>query len=270
MPRIRCPNCGATINLEERRELDYKIILSSMQTGSRTFTDLLKSTGLPRKTLSLRLTTLCNSGLIVKDGGYRLNAVTNLGKWGKKMVLVDGRPLLLKPSIFTRRNVLLILMLLVIGIPIATNVLAMINPPPPPPPPQPSYIGTLKVDINVYNSTDLFAWQAMIKFNSSELVYIEAVEGNFLKARAPYGTLFLNASDIAPGKLLVFGTQYGRYNVDVPGVSGTGTLATITFGYKSETYELPKIVYESGFETFLFDSNLKYTEGMLALELTEG
>lgn len=73
MPQIRCPKCGTTINLENRKGVDFSMILNALQRSPKTFTDLLHLTGLPRKTLSLRLKCLCDSGTIVKDGGYRIN-----------------------------------------------------------------------------------------------------------------------------------------------------------------------------------------------------
>jgi hypothetical protein len=44
-----------------------------LQKGPQSFTYLLKTTGLPRKTLSLRLNYLRASGAISKNGGYSLN-----------------------------------------------------------------------------------------------------------------------------------------------------------------------------------------------------
>lgn len=266
MPQIRCPNCGTNINLESRRELDYRMIMSTIEKGPKSFTDLLKTTGLPRKTLNVRLTALRDSGVIVKDGGYRLSGAPYLEKWGNKMRLSEGRPLA-KPSFFTRKNVLIALMLLVIAGPIAANVSAMLFRASPPPPPPSEYIGTFMMDIKIDDVTDLFAWQTDIHFDQSELVFVDAIEGSFLNASAPYGTNLVFADDGSPGELLVFGCILG---MNVPGVGGTGTLATITFGYKSSNYQLPTIVYGDYFETFLWNSNLKDTEGTLALEIREG
>lgn len=72
-PQITCPHCGNTINLENRKEVDFEKITYALNNSSKTFTELLEITNLPRKTLSLRLKDLCNSGSIVKDGGYRLS-----------------------------------------------------------------------------------------------------------------------------------------------------------------------------------------------------
>ena len=264
MPRIRCPNCGTSINLESRRELDYRMVLSGMQKGSKTFTSLLKTTGLPRKTLCMRLAALRDSGVIIKDGGYRLNGSASLEKWGVKMKSIESQPLT-KPSLLTRRNTIIMLMVLVLTVFIAANGWAMLSTPrPPPSPPAPLYIGEFKMDIKIYNSTDVFAWQAVICFNPSELGFRESLEGSFLSANAPYGTVFVFANDTRPGELLVFGSLLG----DVPGVSGEGTVATITFGYKTEIYELPEIVgVRRARSTHIWNTDLIDTEGILKLEI---
>jgi len=267
MPRIRCPNCGTTIDLESRRELDYKMILNSVQKDSKTFTDLLKITGLPRKTLSMRLTALRDSGIIVKDGGYRLNGSAPLGKWGKIMESPESQ--LSKPSFFTRKNVLITLMLLVIAVPIGTSVLGMLTSyqPPPAPPPEPPYIGTFKMELKISDAKDLYIWQVTIHFNSSQLVVVEEeiAEGNFFtQTNPPHGTIFtFDVDKKRPGTFSLLGSLLG----DVSGVNGSGTLAIVTFGYKSASYDLPRIVYDDVFETTLLDSNLQRTTGTLALEL---
>lgn len=270
MPQIRCPNCGTSINLENRRELDYKTILSVIQKGSSTFTELLKNTGLPRKTLSMRLSALCDSGIIVKDGGYRLNGTVQLGKWGKIMDSTENQPLG-KTSFFTKRNILITMMLLVIAVPIAANVFATLINSPPPPQQAPLYIGTFKAYVKVTDVTDLFAWQAVINVDSSQLVVVDAVRGDFLKAKAPDGTTFQWADETTnpdtPNILLVGDSLLG---MDIEGVSGTGTLAIITFGYKTKSYALPEILYgpDHVFETALLDSNLAYIQGYtLTLEI---
>jgi PKD repeat protein len=73
-PQITCPHCGSTINLENRKEVDFEKIMYALDKSPRTFTELLTITNLPRKTLSIRLKELCTSGSIVKDGGYHLNS----------------------------------------------------------------------------------------------------------------------------------------------------------------------------------------------------
>ena len=50
MPRIMCPNCGLTISLEERRNLDFNLIKDATRKKPTSFTKLLHITKLPRKT----------------------------------------------------------------------------------------------------------------------------------------------------------------------------------------------------------------------------
>lgn len=85
-PQITCPHCGSTINLENRKEVDFEKITYALNGSTKTFTELLEVTNLPRKTLSLRLKDLCASGTIIKDGGYRLGAsfVPNRTTYGTK------------------------------------------------------------------------------------------------------------------------------------------------------------------------------------------
>jgi len=247
------------------------MILSGMQKSSKTFTDLLKITGLPRKTLSMRLTALCDSGVIVKDGGYRLNGSSRVENCGGKMDLPESQALT-KPSFFTRRNVIITLMLVMIAVPIAANVSAMLFSSPSPPQPEPQYIGTFKAYIKVSNVIDLFAWQVVIYADSLELIVVDAVEGNFLKANAPYGTTFMLADHMTnpdiPNTLLVGDSLLG---MDIPGVNGAGVLAIITFGYKSENYTLPKIIFDHKmYETLLLNSYKEHIqEYTLTIEIED-
>jgi|GEM_PF-3592686 len=84
MPQITCPKCGTTINLENRKNIDYGKILNALQKNPKTFTELLKSTCLPRKTLSLRLKALRNSGIITNNGGWHLNGASLLDMPGTR------------------------------------------------------------------------------------------------------------------------------------------------------------------------------------------
>jgi hypothetical protein len=47
MPQVRCPNCGFTTNLENRKKMDFELIKSAAKRSPRTFTDLLYVTKLP-------------------------------------------------------------------------------------------------------------------------------------------------------------------------------------------------------------------------------
>jgi len=72
-----CTNCGTTINLENRREIDFDLIKNAAKKKPLTFTQLLHVTRLSRKTLSLRLKELCSNGTLVKNEGfYELNGAS--------------------------------------------------------------------------------------------------------------------------------------------------------------------------------------------------
>ncbi|MEM2915249.1 MAG: PKD domain-containing protein [Candidatus Bathyarchaeia archaeon] len=128
MPRIRCPNCGLTIDLESRKEVDFSQIFNALKGKERTFTELLHITHLPRKTLSLRLKALCKQGLIVKDnGGYRLmgswtSEPYRISKVGEKMEKIYNS---LKNHYLT--IALVLCLLTYIGVPIMVHALGWLN-----------------------------------------------------------------------------------------------------------------------------------------------
>jgi len=254
MPQITCPNCKTTINLENRKQTDLALITSALRSKPRTFTELLRLTYLSRKTLSLRLRELCDSGVIVKDGGYRLNG-TSINIIGERMNLLNGPGL--KRMLQTRKNVILGLLLLIIGLPLVFQVSAMLFLLPPSPPP-PSYHGAFKIQIKVSDVTDLYAWQIKMSFDPNELVYVSWVAGNLINPEYPFK---VNASDLQPGTLLLGATLAGH----IPGVSGSGILAEITFGIKEEDYQRPRIVHDGS--TFLISSHGERIQGTLSVEL---
>jgi PKD repeat protein len=131
-PQITCPHCGNTINLENRREVDFEKIMYALDKSPKTFTELLAITSLPRKTLSIRLKELCSSGSIIKDGGYHLNSLTKptnkiLGKRignGK----MNGTMLHIGKNVQWIPAALIVCLVLV-----AFGSAAMLSPPPPAP-----------------------------------------------------------------------------------------------------------------------------------------
>jgi len=182
-----------------------------------------------------------------------------------------------KPTFFTRRNTLVLMMLVLLSVTIGVGVSAnLFNPPPPQPTLEPfdlgtfteqNHTGTFQMKLKIYSAEDLYAWQVMIYFNASELVFVEATEGDFLaQANAPGGTVGLLINDMIdrPGKLLVGSSLTGE---NTPGVSGNGILATITFGSISEDYKLPYIEYKDNIHsTYLLDSSLTTFQGDVKLE----
>ena len=276
MPRIRCPNCGTSINLETRRETDLSLILNSLRSGPKTFTQLLRATRLPRKTLSLRLKDLVNSEAIVNDGGYRLNGALPSDL---------RRKMNMKRSFqFSRKNMMLTLLILCMGILLAQAYgQYMFAPSPPLPPPLPTITETFEVNIMIYDVTDLWSWEARVVFDPNVLIVTNVVEGPFLEENGG-NALFMAATKIVKG---IFSD--GTLSTDDPltyimndeaysnsvllggtltrgaqGVSGRGVLATVTFGVIEEGSRNLKIE-----DDLALDVNINKLEGYTLAPETE-
>lgn len=256
MPQITCPNCGLTINLENRKEIDFDLIKNAAKKQPKTFTELLHITRLSRKTLSLRLKELCSDGMLIKSKGlYRLNGAAKFK---------DSNRLLGKafPSIFTERRMrtasMLIAFLLCSSV--SGYVLAMILMPSQENP-EPMIIGDFPATLEVTDVKNLYAWQVIIIFDSSELAVMETTPGGFLGEEFPF---FVSATDIGEGILLLGGTLVKG---DVP-KSGSGRLANIVFGYYTGEYIEPEIVLDQErFETYLIDSKGSLIDADLKLTI---
>jgi len=263
MPQITCPNCGLTINLENRKEIDVDMIKDATKREPKTFTELMHITRLPRKTLSLRLKELCETGALVKEEGlYQLNGASEPGK-SFYMNFKGG----FSRKLDKRLRIGLMLVSLAICFSASGYVFAMIVQPAivAPPAPKPVIIGSFSMDLTVSNVQDLYAWQALVTFNGSELKVLNVAQGNFLTPLGfPY---FFNATWMGDDVLMVGGTA----QADMPGESGSGKLATVVFGYYATEYKLPKIASEAYYEeTFLLDSQLSQIplEGQTKLALS--
>ena len=68
MPQVTCPNCGMTINLENRREIDFGLIKNATGKHPRTFTELLHITKLSRASVLMLIAFL----LFSSASGYVL------------------------------------------------------------------------------------------------------------------------------------------------------------------------------------------------------
>lgn len=218
MPQIRCPNCGASIDLESRRNTDFNLIVGALKEKPRTFTELLKMTYLPRKTLSLRLKELIKSGVIVKDRGYHLNGACPSKEWNGK----------LKTHLtLDKKRVLLLLLVFTIGIPVGAQVYATLFAPLPPS--EPIIKDTFRANIVVHDVIDVYGWQVGVRFDPNALVVINVTEGDFLGVEPPF-PVWTEHSFITPsseGAVLI----YASYRGQVPGTPrSSGTLATIEFG----------------------------------------
>lgn len=248
MPQITCPNCGTTISLENRREVDFALIRNATNRRPRTFTELVNITKLSRKTLNIRLKELCAEGILTKEEGmYKSNGASGLGNNGGH--LMKGLSRVFDDK---RMRTGLMLIALLTAFSVSGYVLAMIVPPFTYIEPQaaPKPIGSFTMALVVSNVKDLYAWQAVITFNSTQISVVEAQAGDLMKGEFP---LFSNSTDTNSGLLLLTETLEGNAN----GKTGSGTLATITFEYYVNQYKLPSLADQNAvFGTWLEDSSL--------------
>jgi len=167
MPEIRCPKCGITINLKKRKEIDFKLILNALKSRERSFSELLRMTGLPRKTLSLRLTELNKEGVIFKDKLYHLN----------KQNAIQLESKLPKIRFLENKRTIALLLFLMITLSTTTGfVLAMFSQPSRM---EPEPIGYVTTVIKVNNVTDVYGWQIGLRFNASNMKVISISPGHF-------------------------------------------------------------------------------------------
>jgi hypothetical protein len=237
-PQIRCPNCGITINSENRRKIDLSMIVRAVQKKPQSFTDLLKMTKLPRKTLSIRLKDLVGMNIIKKNGLYYLNEEADT----KELVNVQ------KPPIVIRRKVLLALLVLAVMAPVSLQAYAMFQANLFAPP-QPVVKGYFTATLYIANVQDLYGWSAVISYDSDHTNWIEILPGSI--DELPYA---LNNTFPEMGLLLVGNTLIG----DDPGitVSDRAPLISIKFAYYSEDYTEPSLLSEYLWhETKLLNSN---------------
>lgn len=264
-PQITCPHCGSTINLENRKEVDFEKIMYALNSSPKSFTELLEITSLPRKTLSLRLKDLCNSGSIVKDGGYRLGTSFQPNK-RTYTTKRDGNGKMNGSILHMGKNVQWIPAALIVCLAVvAFGSAIMLTPPSPrtstlaptlPTFPAPAtatmiYVDSLQgqyqvgdtITLNVMISdvTDLFAWQAGMNFNPAVLECItRPAPPNIAPPNATATTVLVEGA---------FLRQNGGATIWFPGTvengviiphgstltspaapaSGSGVLATVTF-----------------------------------------
>jgi len=82
---------------------------------------------------------------------------------------------------------------------------------------------TFFIDIKISDVSDLYGWEFKLGWNPDLLNVVNVIEGNFLKQGGL--TFFWQIINNAEGYILVDCTLLGN----VPGVSGSGTLATVKF-----------------------------------------
>ncbi len=232
MPQIRCPNCGMTISMKNRKEIDLELITHAVQSGPKTFTYLLHATKLPRKTLSLRLKEVCEGGRILKrEGVYMLNG----------MKITENR----STAYFKKFSAMpydkkiragILLALLIISTPIAAQALAsLFRTSPPPAEPEPVIIGNFKMILEIHDVSNLYAWQVCIAYDKVQVKVTVIDAGDFPDTTVPG---IYNYTNSEKGYVLVGDSLIGKS----PGWSGSCRLAAITFGYYVDTYAIPEIV----------------------------
>ncbi len=238
-----------TISLKNRKEADLQMITNAVRNGPKTFTYLLHTTKLPRKTLSLRLKELCEGGMMSKDEtGYVLNgAPVFASRIGGAFKRFSSMP--------TDKRVRagILLALLIVSMPVAAQVLAQLfnaptgEPQVPAVVNPPTVIGSFTMILNVQNVNDLYFWQVAIGFNPEEIKVVSVTPGVFPESEYPG---MLTSADNKNG-LLIVGDFLLR---PAAGWTGSGRLATIVFGYFVDGYSLPEITMEASQETLLLDS----------------
>ena len=264
-PQIRCPNCGTSINLKNREETDFNMILGALKSRQRTFSDLLRTTKLPRKTLSIRLKQLAEKHLIIKDEGYILNGE-------RSFIVKKEEAFSRKFTNFDRKKLLITMLLIGITLPTGATVLATIFKAPEPEPIKP--LGSFIVTAEVLNASDVYGWQVIVRFDDQRLKVINVAAGDFLeKTNQTYGdmtnqhgyelrseSLFMYS--VNKGMIMVAQTLLGRES----GKCGNGTLASIEFEYYDADYANPEIIYgDQIFETGLRNIDSVPVEGQINL-----
>jgi len=255
MPQIRCPNCGCSINLENRKKTDCNLIFGNLQSGPKSFTELLRATRLPRKTLSLRLKELIDCGTITKDDGYRLTEASHDAPMKQRMRRAYG----LKSKIhhFVKENpngnrdaliIGVVLGFLIAGPLLFANPLFVVrahrlhnfNL-------QPLPGDDFTVTISVRDAVDLYGWQGNIRFDPNVLAVLDVTAGDFLSGNAiivnATGGFLLKEPQSAESLLIVAVDESGVLSIggsllgDVRGNSGSGRLVTITFEVVNDLQE---------------------------------
>jgi len=102
------------------------------------------------------------------------------------------------------------------------------------------------IRINISNVIDLYGWEFKLSWNSSLIEAVSVTEGDFLKSGGE--TFFYKNVNNTAGYLNATCTLLG----DVSGVSGSGTLAEITFYIKSDGETILHL-----YDTNLGDSNVQ-------------
>jgi len=117
---------------------------------------------------------------------------------------------------------------------------------------EPRILGNFTMALEIINVNDLYAWQAVLFYDSKKLVLLKVEPGELLLSANDY--IFVNSSDSVDNILLLGGTMLGS----VKGYSGSGIIAVIVFGYTNENYRYPVILdnFKNVYSTYGLNSYL--------------
>jgi len=94
------------------------------------------------------------------------------------------------------------------------------------------------INVSISNVIDLYGWEFKLKWDSTLLEALDITEGNFLKSGGD--TFFVISINNTEGVLRAACTLIGN----IPGVNGSGTLATIEF-YVETSGESPLDLFDT-------------------------
>lgn len=183
------------------------------------------------------------NGTIVKSNGmYKLNGISGFGNnYARSTIRLS------------RARVLSLIALLLFSSTSGYVLATLLAPQPEQINQEPVILGDFAMTLDVNNVKDLYVWQVAITYNETELKVLEVKPGKFLGVEYPF---FLNVTDIRKDVLGIGGYLCG----DAPEHSGSGTLATIVFGYFDAHYQEPKIDFQSRYlSAFWMNSQLVET-----------
>jgi hypothetical protein len=116
---------------------------------------------------------------------------------------------------------------------------------------------SFSINVTISSVSDLYGWQFALNWSASLLDLVNVTEGPFLESGGSNSTYFNYNLNATAGNFIADSTLLG----DVPGVSGSGVLATITF-YVKNGGQCPLNL----FDVELYDSN----EQLLSVQTTNG
>jgi len=90
------------------------------------------------------------------------------------------------------------------------------------------------IDVKISGAQDVYAWDFKLRWNASILNFTEVVEGDFLKGFELEPTYLVTKTYQDEEGTDSITAACTRLGPDLPGVSGSGTLATVTFLVESE------------------------------------